>query len=218
MIELKDKSIEEMCLNYLPLLKEIDKLLRKDKDIIIAIDGLCGSGKSYLANLISLLYDCNVFHMDDYFLPFEMKTKERLSVPGSNVHYERFKDEILTGLVRNESIIYQPYQCATRDLAEPIQVESKKLNIVEGTYSLHPTLVKAYDYKVFLTVNPEVQKNRILKRNGEEKLQQFIHMWIPLEKLYFDSLHINMQCDKVIDTTDFWHTEIVEYKKEIYHE
>ena len=32
--------------------------------------------------------------MDDFFLPMELRTAERLEEPGGNVHYERFSAEV----------------------------------------------------------------------------------------------------------------------------
>ena len=66
-------------------------LNRSDKSpIIIAIDGPCTSGKSAFARDIAKNYDCNVFHMDDFFLTPERKTDERLAIPGGNVDWEGF--------------------------------------------------------------------------------------------------------------------------------
>ncbi|MEK3909346.1 hypothetical protein [Oceanobacillus sp. FSL W7-1309] len=67
-------------------------------------------------------------------------------------------------------------------LDEQIYTKLKKLTIVEGSYSLHPSLQEHYDLKIFVTVNKEVQLERKLKRNGEEKLQDFIAKWIPMEE------------------------------------
>ena len=47
--------------------------------IVIAIDGRCASGKTTLANKLAQHFHANVFHMDDYFLRKEQRTKERLS-------------------------------------------------------------------------------------------------------------------------------------------
>ena len=60
----------------------------------VAIDGPCASGKSTLGALLRGVYGANLFHMDDYFLPFARKTPERLAEPGGNVDYERFFAEV----------------------------------------------------------------------------------------------------------------------------
>ena len=42
---------------------------------------------------------------------------------------------------------------------------------------------------------------RILKRNGKEKLQDFLNKWIPVEEHYFAELEIRNQCNLILDTT-----------------
>ena len=193
---------------FLPLLYAMDTFIRSHTDnqkpFIFAIDGLCGSGKTTLATELSNIYDCNVFHMDDFYLPFELRTKERLEQPGGNVHYERFNEEILVPLLKQETITYAPYQCFTGDYGELRIIKPKIINIVEGSYSLHPFLNRVYDCKVFLTINEQVQISRIRKRSGEEKLRQFLDKWIPMENKYFTELHIQSNSDLVMDTSDLW--------------
>ena len=79
-------------------------------------------------------------------------------------------------------------------------MQPKQLNIIEGSYSLHPTLSDSYDLKVFLTIDSELQSKRILNRNGPEKHKRFISEWIPLENHYFNELNIQAQCDLVFRT------------------
>ena len=62
----------------------IQQLLCEKETVIVAIDGNCTSGKTTLANQLAANYDCNVFHMDDFFLPVDMRTEERLTTPGGN--------------------------------------------------------------------------------------------------------------------------------------
>ena len=51
--------------------------------MVVAIDGNSGAGKSTLAALIADVYDCNLFHMDDFFLRPEQRTEERLKETGA---------------------------------------------------------------------------------------------------------------------------------------
>lgn len=187
---------------YKYVIDEIKNLLKDNEKLVIAIDGRCGGGKSSLGAMLSEEFDGSLFHMDDFFLPPRMKTKERLAQPGGNVHYERFEEEILKSLKNDEPAVYRKYLCNKGELSQPIKVEPKNLTIVEGSYSLHPTLRDYYDYKIFITIDPKVQHERILKRNGEEKLQDFINKWIPLEEHYFTELDIENKCDIIFDTTN----------------
>ena len=49
-------------------LNEAVASLNKDRDVLIAIDGKCASGKTTLAERLALKYKANLFHMDDFFL------------------------------------------------------------------------------------------------------------------------------------------------------
>ena len=169
------------------LKKKIDELLMQKDIVIVAIDGKCASGKTTLAAKLAQIYDCNVFHMDDFFLRPEQRTPERLAEVGGNVDYERFKEEILIPLQDGKQFSYRPFDCSTFTLANPVTVIPKQLNIIEGTYSHHPYFGNPYDLKVMLTVAPELQRERILQRPAFLH-QRFFEQWIPMENRYFESL------------------------------
>jgi uridine kinase len=184
---------------YLKILNEIDKLMLLNDKVLVAIDGNSGAGKSTLANMFYKYYDCNIFHMDDFFLRPEQKTLERLKEVGGNVDYTRFKEEVLDNLTKNIVFKYQVYNCKIQSLDSFTIVKPKKLNIIEGSYSMHPTLINYYDYKIFLSIDSESQIKRILERNGEFMLKRFIDEWIPKENEYFREFNIRELADVVID-------------------
>lgn len=183
--------------NLSDIYKNIDDLLKRKEKVIVAIEGNSAAGKSTLAYLISCVYDCNIFHMDDYFLRPELKSPERMKEVGGNVDYVRFKDEVVTGIHSSRRFSYQSYDCKQMKLKEPILVEPKKLNVIEGSYSMHPTLVNNYDLKIFLQISKKEQKIRILKRNGEFIYRRYIEEWIPKENSYFLEFNIKEKCDMV---------------------
>ena len=164
--------------------QQIDALLRDKEFVVVAIDGKCTSGKTTLASRLAEIYDCNVFHMDDFFLRPEQRTPERFARIGGNVDYERFQEEVLLPLKSGNAFSYRPFDCGTFTLATPIAVTPKKLNIVEGTYSHHPYFGNPYDLKILLTVDEETQRQRILERPAFLH-KRFFDQWIPMENLYF---------------------------------
>ena len=178
--------------------KQIDELLTQKERLVVAIDGNCTAGKTTLAEMLAEHYDCNVFHMDDFFLRPEQRTPERYSEVGGNVDYERFKDELLIPLRAGKEFSYRPFNCGTFTLSEPICVAPKRLNIIEGTYSLHPYFGDSYDMNIFLTVTPELQRQRILERPSFLH-NRFFEEWIPMERRYFDGCTVTSKCDFVID-------------------
>lgn len=179
------------------LTNKIINAIRKlpDKNIIIAIDGRCGSGKTTLAAKLAAQLDAVLIHMDDFFLRPEQRSTERLNMPGENTDHERFLDEVLIPLRQNRAFSYRPYICTTQSLGTPINISPKKYTIVEGAYSCHPKLWYYYDIHIFLDVPPEEQMKRIIARNGLEKAQLFRDLWIPLEEKYFTAFNIPEKCE-----------------------
>ncbi len=182
---------------YLEVFLKIDALLATGKRVLVAIDGNSGAGKSALGALLADVYDCNLFHMDHFFLRPEQRTEERLRETGGFVDYERFNDEVIRGLESGKPFSYRVFDCGKKVLGEEVRVEPKQLNIIEGSYSMHPTLAAHYDLKIFLQVPPDEQARRILKRNGEAMLKRFLGEWIPRENQYFQTMGIREQCDLI---------------------
>ena len=175
----------------------VDRLLQEKDRVIIAIDGPCASGKTTLAALLEAQYDCNVFHMDDFFLRPEQRTESRFAQPGGNVDYERFREEVLIPLSLGAPFSYRPFSCRSFTLSEPVRVSPKRPNIVEGSYSLHPHFRDPYDLKILLTVDPEVQRQRILQRPAFLH-RRFFEEWIPMERRYLEAFSIPEQADLVL--------------------
>ena len=179
------------------LIQAIKALLVENRPVIVAIDGPCAAGKTTLAGKLQEKYDCNLFHMDDFFLRPEQRTEARFQEPGGNVDYERFREEVLEPLKRGEAFSYRPFDCKTFTLAQPVAVSPKKLNIIEGSYSHHPYFENPYDLKVYLSVDPELQRQRILMRPAFLH-QRFFEQWIPMENGYFEAFSVREQADLII--------------------
>jgi uridine kinase len=179
--------------------QKVEVLLKKSKKeiIVIAIDGMTGSGKTTLAEELSQVYEAPIFHADDYFLPPELRTEERLNEPGGNIHYEKMKKEIINILVEgkiNSTIKYKPFICKNQSYGEEKSFKLSKINIVEGSYCLNPYFGKYYDISVFLKINEKSQIERLTKR-CPQMINNFINKWIPLEKKYHDAFKLYDNCD-----------------------
>ncbi len=183
---------------YLPLISKLDSLKRAKNGAVIAVDGMCASGKTTLAKLLSDALDAPVYHMDDFFLPPVKRTKERLNAPGGNVDYERFRTDVLDPLLMKKPFSFRPFDCSIMDFADAVSCESADLSIVEGSYSCHPALSGDYDFRIFMSVDPEKQLERIRMRNGEKMLVRFKNEWIPMENRYFEAFDIPGKADYTV--------------------
>lgn len=208
----KEKCEEIMEHNKVALVEKIiEKIdafmkthLQANRPFIIGIDGRCGSGKTTISGLLESHYDANCFHMDDFYLPLAMRTPERMSQPGGNVHYERFLEEVVVPVSNGKSVQYNTYDCTVQALVPLRTLSPKAIVIIEGAYALHPSIRSHYDMTLFVTHSPECQKKRILERNGEKKLFEFELRWIPLEEFYISKCSPDAFCDLMIDTSKAW--------------
>jgi uridine kinase len=178
--------------------ERIEQLLMEKPRVIVAIEGECTAGKTTLANELAGDYDATVFHMDDFLLRPGQRTTERLREPGGNVDYERFYREVGLPLAQGKTVTFRPYDCRSQTLKEPVEVDPVGLAIVEGTYSMHLLLEKIYDLSIFLSVEPEVQKRRILRRD-DWLHNRFFEEWIPMEQKYFTETQAKQRCNVVIE-------------------
>ena len=185
-------------MNRLEIVKErIGQLLAEKDRVIVAIDGNCTSGKTTLTAQLAEIFDCTVFHMDDFFLRPEQRTPRRFEEAGGNVDYERFREEVLLPLQAGKPFAYRPFDCSTFSLSEPVTVAPKKLVIIEGSYSLHPYFGDTYDLKILLTIDPGTQRQRVLERPAFLQ-ERFFSLWIPMENRYLEEFQIADKADMIL--------------------
>ena len=180
------RLVSTRFLNVFPVLAALTPLPGPEKGgpRVIAIDGRAASGKTTLARQLALILAADVVHMDDFFLPPELRTRARYAEPGGNLHYERFMAEVLPRLRSPEPFSYRVFDCSVMRYGGSAEIRSPRWRIVEGAYSLHPKFGNYADRKIFYDVAPEEQMRRIRQRNGERGAQIFRERWIPLEELY----------------------------------
>lgn len=196
------RVISNEFIPFLPLFAKIDCALKKG-NVHMAIEGGSASGKSTLCALIEKVYtNICVFHTDDFFLRPTQRTTTRLNEIGGNLDRERFLEEVLIPLKKGERVNYRAYDCYTQTILDPAVKTPQKLTVTEGAYSLHPDLEKYYNLKIFLDIDKESQRARILKRNSPAFAKRFFEEWIPLEEKYFTTFNIKEKCDLVIKITE----------------
>ena len=191
------RVIKKEYAQWLPLFAKIEALSSKKSPALIAIEGGSASGKTTLSQLLSRVYDCNVFHMDDFFLRPEQRTEERFAQAGGNIDHERFLEEVLLPLSQGKAVKYSAFDCSTFTLRPAVEIAPKGLNIIEGAYSMHPQLAQYYDFSVFLSITPQLQRKRIEKRNSPDMAQRFFDTWIPLEHAYFEATAPAVRCSMI---------------------
>ena len=200
--------MKEYIFNYEdiePVLKVLIPQMINDTSVIISVDGCCGSGKTAMAHTLYKIFSCNIIHMDDYYLPFNMRQENWEQAVAGNMDLNRILKEVLLPACQRENIISRPYNVHSDSFGKEELLLPHKLTVVEGSYSQHPLLASSYTLKIFLTCSREVQIKRLKQREGSNCVS-FENRWIPMEENYFKRCNILEQSDLVIDTSSFFNT------------
>lgn len=198
--EIEKPAYRIVKVQYMKLLPILERITKKEDTYVIAIDGPAASGKSTLAKYLGQTLGCDVVRMDDFFLPKELRTSRRLAQPGGNVHYERFIAQVLHNIGQGKDFEYRVFDCSKMAMGESIAIRMGKFVVVEGSYSQHPLFGDYADLKIFVDVDKETQKQRILDRNGASMWERFNKEWIPMEDNYFHTFSIRKKSDIKIST------------------
>ena len=178
----------------------IERISQKDH-LIVAVDGRCGSGKTYQTNLLAEETACRVIRMDDFYLPMDQRRPDWQTFPAGNIDIDRFLREILIPLRDGTLSSYRPYSCKTGEYGDEIILRGAPLTVIEGSYCMYPSLAPFYDCKIFLTCSQKTQRRRLQAREGE-RFGVFLERWIPMEERYFAHFSVPSSADVVLATDD----------------
>lgn len=188
---------------YGPILARLAPLARGGRPALVSIDGPCGSGKTSLAAAIAQALPCNLFHMDDFYLPLSQRPENWRETPGANMDFPRLARQVLEPVRAGAAVTYRAYDCKSGQLRPPVELPPRPLNVIEGSYCQHPALGGVYDLRVFLTCSPRAQTRRLMAREGG-RFQTFQTLWIPLETRYFQIFSIPQAAHLTLDTTSLF--------------
>ncbi len=177
---------------YKEKITEILPLLPKKG--IIAIDGYAAAGKSTFATELAERIGAVVIKIDDYFLP----VNERKDLIVGHIDKLRFFEEVINGIESKKDFYTRAFDCKKQELKAPVLHKKSDIYIFEGTYSMEPEINYYVNCGIFMTVNRDIQQERILNRNGKEGLKAFNELWIPKEVEYFVEYEIRSECKIII--------------------
>mgnify|MGYP001059861132 FL=1 len=191
------------------ILGRMEKAQKNNRRLLLVIDGKCGSGKTTLSERLGERYGCNVFHIDDFYLPIVMQTPEVMKEPGGNINYDRFIAEIMAPLTADNAVVYRPFLCMEQEYDSGVSLKKTGVNVIEGTYCCHPRLRKIYAkltgwevITLFMDIDDRNQRDRVRGRVGELRFKLFEDKWIPREREYFSAYSVREYCDYSISVMD----------------
>lgn len=178
------------------LVKNIERVINDKGRCILAIEGQPCSGKTTLAEKLSKKIESNVIHIDDFYLKKGMKNNLLESNDG-NIDFDRLKREVIDKL-NDEEFEYGIFSCKEQKIVSRNKISSKPLIIVEGSYSTNPLLGNYFDYAIYLDIDDEILMKRLKGRMNID-YDNFIKVWVFLEKKYCNFYEIKKRVNKVIN-------------------
>ncbi len=191
------RVVKNIYCDNLEIFVRLSRLYSSGNFSSCAIDGMTASGKTKLAEIISGIFECNVFHTEDFRLPPVMRTKSAMHGLTDDFDTERFKTEIIDHLQDTESFSWGVYNPEKGKYDKRKAAAPERLNIIEGLYSMHPKLGKYYDLSIFVDSDDVVQARILSARYGAVGYRQFAEASMVKEKKYLEENNIRLSADIV---------------------
>lgn len=192
---------EEIPEILLPAVEEIGKIRKKGENLVVAVDGLCGTGKSTFAQILVDFFGVEQIRMDDFYLPIGGRRADWRRVAAGHMDLKRLVREVLVPIKEGKPFEYRPFDCRRQEIGKIILKTPGELTILEGSYSHHPALAPWVDQRVFMTCEEEVRLRRLKAREGE-RFAAFQETWMPLEERYIAKFEIGKTNSLTVDTTE----------------
>ena len=178
-------------------------LCNKGNRLCICIDGMCGSGKTVLSSLIHEKMGGNLVHIDYFYLPFNERRSDWKEIPAGNMDLVRFRSQVLQPYIEGKDLEFWRFDQFRQQPGEHFAMKADKILIVDGSYSMHPSLSGYYDFKIFMKCSAEAQEKRLKEREGDH-FSAFSSVWIERELEYHKAFSIEKKADIIIDTTELF--------------
>jgi len=186
----------------------------KSKAKLIGIDGLGGSGKSTLAlKLQKELKNVMCFHLDDFIHPRSIRYDEKIA-EWEAYYYKQWRymyliNTILLPLKNGLSIDdYIDFYDKETDqyIRKHIKIPAGSIVIIEGVFLQRSELRKFFDYVIYIDVDKETRRKRVLERDSyigslQDINEKYEQRYFPAEEIYvkeYDPAHL---ADEVISET-----------------
>jgi uridine kinase len=177
------------------LLGGLELLCAQKRGAVIAIGGFGGSGKSTLANGLVDALRASVVQADDFYVPTV-----------GHADLERIRAQVLQPLSLDRTARYQRFDWTMMQLADWREVPPGGPVIIEGVMVLSSKLLPYYDFTIWVDCPQDLAFQRGVTRDrdeyGVDTRQQWLDLWIPLEKSYADTQRPMELADFVLNNAD----------------
>jgi uridine kinase len=196
----------------------------------VAIDGLDGAGKTFLANeLYDLMKKNNIPAITSSIDRFHNKKKIRYNLGESSpegyykdsFNYDLLLENLLTPLMRSEDIMVRSsgFDLKSDEPVEegPSNITPDTVLIFDGIFLGRPRLQKFWDLHIFIHTDFENILPRVINRDSgheDEIRERYLQKYIPGQILYLDECRPHLQADILINNNNYDHPYFIVNSRE----
>lgn len=167
------------------ILEKLATLRISSASVLVAIDGLAGSGKTTVANeLVVLDPALRILHADELQRPqregeWDTWTPQQGAV---NFVLEAPLMDLLSALAAGQEAEYHAYDWSAHQPAPLTKVAPGGVLLVEGAYTLRPSLRHFFAYKIWVECDERVRMKRLRARPAPSP--GWLDAWLAAERYY----------------------------------
>ena len=171
-------------IDYPNLLQEINSI-KNDSTILIAIDGVAGSGKTTLAlKLAHDLSGSSVVHMDDLYDGWNSPLSQKLT--------SRVIAQLLEPLSKELPVSYQMFDWKLNRFTEFKTIPKSNYLILEGVGAAQREFRPYINKIIWVDCDPDLGFQRVIDRDGKQVEQEMIKFLIDQNNHFLTELSKNV--------------------------
>ena len=184
---------------------------RKQRPIVIALDGGSGAGKSTLTSIIKDELDTALIPLDDFFSADIPDSKWDKFTVEEKLKYvfdwSRLRNHAILPLMKGQPAKWHAFdfQSGLRaDGTYGMEKEPKKLKpanviLIEGAYSASPALADLIDLSILVDLPVKERYIRLEAREDHDFLEKWHQRWDEAETYYFNQVRPKSSFDVVVE-------------------
>lgn len=217
--------IEKINNIYSTIANQIIKCKKKNKPLIVGINGVDTSGKTtFTKDLASYLrklgLSVQTIHMDDFLNPSEIRYRDPdpiLTYVNNGFNLERIESELLKPVVE-EGFLYKELTLLNLetdkfDVIKRYSVNQETIILFEGVLLYREPIDKYFDLRIYLDVSfDEVLKRASIRDQhlmGVAVIEKYQQKYIPIQKWYIEKFRPMERSEIIINNEDYNKPEII---------
>ncbi|KQC12754.1 MAG: hypothetical protein APR63_10425 [Desulfuromonas sp. SDB] len=197
-----------------------------NRQLIVAVDGVDASGKTYLADelvkpLSQRKFEVLRASIDGFHNPaavrYQMGKDSAEGFYRCSFNYSELTAKLLKPFIQGNKVVTSIYNfIEDHPVKSPeITVNSGMILIFDGIFLHRKEICGFWDISIWLKVDFKTVLNRVVKRDGyllggeQEIKKKYLNKYLPGQNLYIEQRNPENIADLVIDNNDFIHPKLV---------